>query len=528
MAETAWWEKRWFLALIVLASTIPLLLPETPPLVDMPGHLGRFRVQLDLANSPELQRYFEFHWALIGNLGVDLLVMLLAPLTGLEPAVKLIVMTIPPITAAGIFWVSKEVHGRIPPTALFAIPFVYSFPFNFGFINFSLAVGLALLAFGYWLRLTRQSRFKLRFWIFIPIGCALWVVHAFGWGILGLLAFSTEAVRRHDLTKSWQKTLLGTSLQMTPLALPIVVMATVNNGMISGSTTQFFDTIAKLYSVSAVLQDRWLIWDCVGVSVAFVLMVAALVEPAFCLSRKMAFSSGVLLIVFVIMPSHIFGLQYGDARLLPILIMTFISSIQISDEHSEAARRIAILGLSFFVLRIVGTTASFAIADNEARTWLSALDHVPEGAPVLSLVGVCNDQWNLPRHSHLGGFVIARRNGFSNDQWQAAGAQLMRIRYPIAGEFQDERSSVVYSNRCKLQFERLTGKQLYRNHTPEPALRRFPRAAFDYVWMIEPGDFDMRAMPGLTPIWRRKGAVLYRVERARATEAPPLRASMHR
>ena len=74
------------------------------PLVDLFGHMGRYRVELDLTHSPWLQRYFDYHWAAIGNLGVDLLVIPLGKLIGLEPAVKLIVLAIPPLTAAGFLW----------------------------------------------------------------------------------------------------------------------------------------------------------------------------------------------------------------------------------------------------------------------------------------------------------------------------------------------------------------------------------------------------------------------------------------
>src|SRR4051812_31691005 len=41
-----WWEQRWVAAALVLLSTIPLLWPHIPPLVDLPGHMGRYRVQL--------------------------------------------------------------------------------------------------------------------------------------------------------------------------------------------------------------------------------------------------------------------------------------------------------------------------------------------------------------------------------------------------------------------------------------------------------------------------------------------------
>src|SRR3954467_13562869 len=105
-APRAFWERRDFVLLLVVLSCVPLLWPDVPPLLDLPGHMGRYRVQLDLATSPDLQQYFGFHWQVIGNLGVDLLVELLAPLVGLETAVKLVVMTIPPLTVAGLMWVS--------------------------------------------------------------------------------------------------------------------------------------------------------------------------------------------------------------------------------------------------------------------------------------------------------------------------------------------------------------------------------------------------------------------------------------
>src|SRR5438094_693212 len=104
-----WWETRACLVAVVLATMLPLLYPPVPPLVDLFGHMGRYRVELDLAHSPWLQQYFDYHWAAIGNLGVDLLIIPLGKLIGLEPAVKLIVLLIPPLTAIGMMWVAREV-----------------------------------------------------------------------------------------------------------------------------------------------------------------------------------------------------------------------------------------------------------------------------------------------------------------------------------------------------------------------------------------------------------------------------------
>ena len=513
MAETAWWEKRWFLALIVLASTIPLLLPETPPLVDVPGHLGRFRVQLDLANSPDLQRYFEFHWMLVGNLGVDLLVMALGPVIGLEPAVKLIVTAIPPLTVVGIFWIAKEVHGRVPPTALFAVPFVYGFPFNFGFVNFSLSAGLALIAFAFWLHLTNHHRLVLRAWSFLAISCALWIVHAYGWGILGFLAFTSELMRRSDAGENWRRALISSVVAMLPLALPIILMIAGHGQTVAGGIGYFPTIMPKLYSFAAVLRDRWLIWDSFGVAVALLLLGAARFEPRLQFSRRLIVPALLLWLTFLVMPARVLGMTYADTRLVPMMFILAIVAIRVTDGNKQISRPLAWLGIVFVALRLIGNMISFGISDRETRTWLTALDHIPVGAPVLSLVGeFCNARWKMPRHAHIGGFVTTRRNGFANNQWEAAGAQLLRVHYPAAGEFRTHRSSITKSPQCLARIARATGKQLLTDQLTSRVLQRFPRDAFDYVWIIQPGEFEMLSPPGLTPIWHRKDAVLYRIE----------------
>ena len=76
-ATRPWWENRWLIAALIVASAVPLLYPPIPPLVDLLGHMGRYRVELDLGHSPWLPLYYGYHWAAIGNLGVDLLVMAL-------------------------------------------------------------------------------------------------------------------------------------------------------------------------------------------------------------------------------------------------------------------------------------------------------------------------------------------------------------------------------------------------------------------------------------------------------------------
>src|SRR3954468_22330954 len=238
---SGWWETRVCLALVVLSTMLPLIYPPIPPLVDLLGHMGHYRVELDAHHLGPLQQYYGFDWAPIGNLGVDLLIIPLGKLLGLELAVKLIVLAIPPLTAAGFLWVAREVHGRIPPTAFFALPFIYGYPFLFGFVNFALSVALAFLAFGLRLRLGRLERTSLRSWLFGPIALIVFFCHTYCWGLLGLMCFSADAVRLHDRGRSWWRAGIEAAMHTSVMTLPILVMLIWRSEAHGGQTIDWFN-----------------------------------------------------------------------------------------------------------------------------------------------------------------------------------------------------------------------------------------------------------------------------------------------
>src|SRR5688500_275252 len=327
-AERGFWERSWFLIPFVLLTALPLAWPDVPPLIDLPGHMGRYRIQLDLPHSPDLARYYSFQWSLIGNLGVDLLVVPLAKLVGLELAVKLIVMAIPPLTVAGFLWIAREVHGRVTPTALFAAPFAYAYPFLFGFANFALSMAFAFLAFGLWLRLARLERFRLRAALFVPISALIWVTHTFGWGALGLLAFSAEAVRQHDRGHSYFQACLRSAVHCLALAPPVVPILLWRSGHVQGFTEDPFNIPAKLLSLLIVLRDRWLMWDTVSLGVILLLILRAIRSPRLELSRNLAASALVVALVFLLLPRIVFGSAYADMRLAPYIFALAVVGIR--------------------------------------------------------------------------------------------------------------------------------------------------------------------------------------------------------
>jgi hypothetical protein len=503
VATRPWWESRVFLALVILATMLPLLYPSIPPLVDLLGHMGRYRVELDLSHSPWLRQYYDYHWAAIGNLGVDLLVIPLGKFFGLEPAVKLIVLTIPPLTAAGFLWVAREVHGRVPPTAFFALPFIYGFPFMFGFVNFALSVAFAFLAFGLWLRLGRLERTVLREWLFVPISLLVFFTHTYGWGLLGLMCFSADAVRLHDRGRTWWRAGIEAALRTSVMALPILVMLIWRSETHGGQTIDWFDWKIKWRWFYAALRDRWRWFDIASLIAAGLVFAYALFSRKLTLSRNLAFSAIVLAVSFAIIPRIVFGSAYADMRLAPYLIAVALLAIRFRGAPDRrTAQVLAVLGLLFFATRTTATTVSLGMAGADQKAKLQALELVPEGARVITLTGMpCTEYWPLLRNSHLGAMVIVRRHGFSNDQWLLEGVNLLDLKYRSAGYFAADPSQLVRPNHCRDPLHR----------TIDESLSSLPLRDFDYVWLVDAPPYDPAVVAGMQAVWRGPGSILYRL-----------------
>jgi len=499
-----WWSSRWFVAALAILSTVPLWWPVVPPLVDLPGHMGRYAVQIAYDSSPALRSFYTFKWSLIGNLGIDLLMIPVAPLLGVELGTKLIVMTIPALTVAGLLWIAREVHGHVPPTAFFALPLAYGHPFMFGFVNFALAMALALLAFALWLRLARLGKLRLRAALFVVIGPVLWVTHTFGWGTLGILAFSAELIRQHDRDPNWLRAGFWAGVHCLSLAPPILLMLAWRSGHVSGQTADWFNWRWKWLWVQQILRDRWQLYDIASVALLAGVVVFAIVHKALSFSRNLAASALLLLAVFILLPRIVFGSAYADMRLTPFVLAIAIVAIRMRPQASQRFQTgLALAGLAFFATRMATNTVSLAIDGAAAQQAMGALTVVPRNARLVSFVGdTCGRRWPLSRLAHLPGMALVRRHAYANDQWSMAGAQLLTVAKADARGFGGDPSQVVTAQICR--------RDKWRSL--DWSLAHLPRDAFDYVWLIRPPRFDPAGLRGMTLLWSDGPNALYRID----------------
>jgi hypothetical protein len=189
-------------------------------------------------------------------------------------------------------------------------------------------------------------------------------------------------------------------------------------------------------------------------------------------------------------------------RLVPYLIAVALLAIRFSGAPDRrTARVLAIVGLLFFATRTAANTISLAMAGEDQSAKLEAIDQLPEGARVISLVGMtCKENWPMLRNGHLGAMVIVRRDGFSNDQWLLEGVNLLDLKYTAAGYFAADPSQLVRPNRCVDPLHRMI----------DDSLATLPRRDFDYVWLIDVPPYDPQTVADMKLLWRGPGSVLYK------------------
>src|SRR3546814_10364893 len=112
--------------------------------------------------------------------------------------------------------------------------------------------------------------------------------HTFGWGVLGVLAFSGELVRQRDLGHSWVKAWFRAIPHCLVLALPMAFMAMWRGGQhVSGFTGDWFNWRAKVNWVTMILRDRWMAFDIASVAVFYLILFKGVRDPNLQFSRTL-------------------------------------------------------------------------------------------------------------------------------------------------------------------------------------------------------------------------------------------------
>jgi len=509
----AWWTRWPFVLGALLLVALPLLWPSLPPLIDLPSHVGSYHLARSLPASATLSQWYEFHWQLLGNLGMELLVVPLSQAVGVELATKLLVILVVLLTAAGMLWIAREIHGALPPTAALALPLVYGYPLHFGFLNYCLSMALMLLAFALWLHLGRRGWIAGRALLFAAIAPVVWVAHAIGWALLAVACAGSELHRQLAGGARWpaalaRAALARAALACATLATPVLLMAAMpRHGAASASGWLLLPELAKW--LVTLFRDRWIAVDLATAAVFFALLaVAASGRAGLRLERRLVVPALAVFAVFVLAPQSINDSGFVNGRIAPYALALLALAITVAPGASHRHRHgVALAAAAFLVVRIASTTASLALYSASWDANLKALDHIAPGSRIVAFSPVpCGHglaNWFTPRVYHLPSLAIVRKDAFANTEWQIDGLQLLHVKYAAARPFDGDPSQTITLG-CDVP-----GFRRY-----DVALATFPRQAFDMLWLLEIPRAQWPREPGLELVWADGTSALFHIPHA--------------
>jgi hypothetical protein len=184
-----WWLVAATLLLVLVA---PFALVDVPPVLDYPNHLARYFV-LAHPDDPVLSQMYAPNWRILPNLGLDLIGAALLRITEVHVGGRIVLALslVAPVVGAIVY--HRAVFGRASLWPLASGLVAYNGIFFLGFMNFLLAIGIALCAAGGWIALGRRNMTRTQI-VFGGLAAALtFICHIFGVAFFALLIGSFEA-----------------------------------------------------------------------------------------------------------------------------------------------------------------------------------------------------------------------------------------------------------------------------------------------------------------------------------------------
>ncbi len=241
--------------------------------------------------------------------------------------------------------------------------------------------------------------------LFVPISFLVYFAHTFGWGTMGLLCFSAEAVRQHDrgLTAGgWQ--VLRAAYHSLAMALPAIADAAVaerGDGRHDARLVRLGLSSGNICCACSATAGG--LRPCLAAVVMLAVPLFALVHPRLTLSRNLAFSGLVLAPDLCASAADRvrFGLCRHAAGALRRRDVRPGDPLQGGDPLPAGARWLAVARSRFMLVRLAGTTASMAIA------WTRQAEHSSGARPAAARCrGWRSWSGTAARNGRCGGLTI--------------------------------------------------------------------------------------------------------------------------
>jgi hypothetical protein len=494
-------------AVLLALSVCPVLLAPIPAMVDYPNHLARMFI-LARDGTPQANPFYQVTWAWYPNLAMDLIVPRLARFMSVETATRLFYLAAQLLVVSGAIAIELAVKRRFQIAGIFAVMFLYSLPFTWGFVNFEFGLGVALWGVACALYLQERA-WPIRFAANAAFTVTIFFAHFFALGIYGVTVGICELWRAWSRSAPYTETFSRLLSIAIPALLLLGVMAGAGGAIGGEGTVWHF-----------ALKPFWLLHILNGYSLLLSgLSVVALCAALYVLRRRGEVKlegagpwlATAFAVLYVALPSKLFDTSFVDLR-IPVaaaLILPAFLSVLPSDRPLK-------LGLAFTAIAITAANVILVAYvwtsyNEEYRALIESFRRLEKNR--LVLVGHSDEASDPPLDNlfeypiyHAPTLAVHYATAFVPSLFTAPGKQPVSVRAAYS------RLYVPYSGPAPVSILKRVADGSMPADVP-PFVRTWHRD-YDYLYVVgTPGPNPMPAL--LERMDSGKRFVLYRVRKAR-------------
>lgn len=439
VGDRAWWAALISLCVLLLA---PLLVVDVPPLLDYPNHLARVFVLASLPQDPILTRFYAPHWSIIPNLALDLIAPPLIHVLPVHVVGRLLIAVAVLLPVLGAVAYNTALGGRWWSLGVGLV--AYNSCLLYGFLNFSISVGLALLLAAVWLR-WREDRPARAIPLAIIGALALFACHLMGLVFFGLLIGGTELFRLYQARDGHLARALLTraSILLLIVAAPAVLYAISGLRQLGGDAAFMPPGEKLLQLVTTFVNYSWPLdlaaaaFAIVGPAIGVLLRWGKVPGPA-------GFAMVLLLITFLATPFTWKATYFLDTRFAIMLGFMLFAGF-VPGRWPAKSGRVAMAAVALLIVaRMALLTGAWADRQTDIDDLRTVLAPVKPGQAVyVATVGVkeaptywaADPHWRLLSNGmrtdgHLGALVLLEHRAFWPSEFDTPSQQPIETRDP--------------------------------------------------------------------------------------------------
>jgi len=401
-------------ALGALLVCLPILLSDTPPLVDFPKHIAAVHIGATTHDPALANPNYVYSARWMPYLGLELsllpLMALLEPVTAGRVLLAAIVTT----TGAAPAVLHRAVYGRWHAWPWLGYLLAYHHMVFWGFLNYLVAVPATVLAFSTWVAWRDRPPWMLAsamsLWAFV-----LLTIHLYAWGVLGLFLLGHTLRRLRD----------GVILPLLWDAVPFIVSAAGAAMLVEPGSSKGFSNPDAPWVTYGTVGERvrdlispvnfdYLPSDGLVAILCGLLLYGAIRDGTIRVHEDLVWPSGALLVGVFLMPVSIMG-AWSTMRLPTALALVCVGASLPRGIPAVQLRRIGTVAVLAVAFRSAELTTRWRACDQVISEVRTILGDLPKGSGWSTVLhpGAEPRCLQLPMLSHVTAYGIVDRRGYS-------------------------------------------------------------------------------------------------------------------